>query len=1042
FSIELLTEEECLGEESDSDQDIVYNVEEDRIQPRISLNALVGITTYHTMRVKGRVGKISIHILIDSRSTHNFVDVNCAKRIGCRIKKTYPLQVDVPGGNKMISACECKDFIWSLQGMEFKIDAMLLPLGGCEMVLGVQWLSTLRDIKWNFESMRMESVYNGSKVTIRGTKQPTLQWMTGKECSRKMACNVAELASLSLCVYHVSLMTTTAEEHEGAFGTKLNQLLNSFNDVFAVPTTLPPHREQDHRIILQEGTQPVIMRPYKHPPTQKNAIELMVKELLEAGVIRESHSPFSSPIVMVKKKMGLVLESPFDSTDHATKTKWLPKLLGFDFEIAYKKGSDNTVADALSRVSHNPEFHTMLLSEIDTDLMTKVQASSDKDVDSQQLIQKLITKPDTSKKYTWKDAELRRKWKLVVGSDVALRTQLMTIFHYELVGGHSGDVSMDFVDGLPSSHGKTVILVVVDRLTKYAHFMALSHPYTAVQVAQLFLDHVYKLHGIPKTIVSDRDKVFLSLFWKSLFKSLKTELHMSTAYHPQSDGQTEVEAIGLLKFYLKRAQDRMKSQADRHRTYKEFEVGESGLQVAVPDHVKVHPVFHISQLKKCRSEAVNMGTFPVCNDNGLLAVEPQAMLDRRMQKKNNKSKKESSDDETLTSGSDDEEYAMAVRNFKKFFRRKGKFVRQPREEKKSFRQRDEKKGKSDQKCFRCGDPNHLIGDCPKPSRNKDQKAFIGGSWSDSKNDAEDKTNDETCLMAQSSNEVTLNSSYYSDNASSLDNDRFRFLSIRLWWERRIIYVIRQSICSILEKDGNENIEFQPRRASLGSFNADVKYSSAAYCSRWSKNVIPDQKVSSINNSLTCVEGVAAFFGVPLKTQVDYENFAKGIERGTLLLNGAQLFGKERVNSIALKAKKESSDDETSTFGSDDEEYAMVRKGKSDRKCFRCGDPNHHIGNCPKPSRNKDQKAFIGGSWSDSENDAEDKTNDETRLMAQSLNEVTLNSSYYSDNTSSLDNDTMKIEYDSLCEISLKIINKNKTLKTKRDLLEKEVLELN
>ncbi|GJQ90860.1 retrovirus-related pol polyprotein from transposon TNT 1-94 [Tanacetum coccineum] len=88
-------------------------------------------------------------------------------------------------------------------------------------------------------------------------------------------------------------------------------------------------------------------------------------------------------------------------------------------------------------------------------------------------------------------------------------------------------------------------------------------------------------------------------------------------------------------------------------------------------------------------------------------------------------KKESSDDETSTSGSDDKEYAMAVRNFKKFFRRKGKFVRQPREEKKSFRQRDEKKGNSDRKCFRCCDPNHLIGDCPKPSRNKDQKALIG-----------------------------------------------------------------------------------------------------------------------------------------------------------------------------------------------------------------------------------------------------------------------------------------------------------------------------
>ncbi|GJS51510.1 hypothetical protein Tco_0624872 [Tanacetum coccineum] len=134
-----------------------------------------------------------------------------------------------------------------------------------------------------------------------------------------------------------------------------------------------------------------------------------------------------------------------------------------------------------------------------------------------------------------------------------------------------------------------------------------------------------------------------------------------------------------------------------------------------------------------------------------------------------KAKKESSDEETSTSGSDDEEYAMTVRNFKKLFRRKGKFVRQPREEKKSFRQKD-KKGKSDQKYFRCSNPNHLIGDCPKPSRNKDQKSFIGGSWSDSENNAEDKTNDATCLMDQSSNEVTLNSSYHSDDASSLDND--------------------------------------------------------------------------------------------------------------------------------------------------------------------------------------------------------------------------------------------------------------------------------
>ncbi|GJS01357.1 zf-CCHC domain-containing protein [Tanacetum coccineum] len=123
-----------------------------------------------------------------------------------------------------------------------------------------------------------------------------------------------------------------------------------------------------------------------------------------------------------------------------------------------------------------------------------------------------------------------------------------------------------------------------------------------------------------------------------------------------------------------------------------------------------------------------------------------------------------------------------------------------------------------------------------------------------------------------------------------------------------------------------------------------------------------------------------------------------------------------VKSIALKAKKEYSDDETLTSGSDDEEYAMA-KGKSDRKCFRCGDLNHLIGDCPKPPRNKDQKAFIGGSWNDRENEAEDKINNETCLMAQSSNEVTLDSSHYNDNASSLDDDSMQIEYDNLCEIA-------------------------
>nr|GEV39067.1 UBN2 domain-containing protein [Tanacetum cinerariifolium] len=90
-----------------------------------------------------------------------------------------------------------------------------------------------------------------------------------------------------------------------------------------------------------------------------------------------------------------------------------------------------------------------------------------------------------------------------------------------------------------------------------------------------------------------------------------------------------------------------------------------------------------------------------------------------------KAKKESSDDKTSTSGSKDKEYDMAVRDFKKVFKRNGRFVRQPCGEKKSFRKTDEKKGKGDQKCFRCGDLNHLIGECPKPPRKKTKRHLSG-----------------------------------------------------------------------------------------------------------------------------------------------------------------------------------------------------------------------------------------------------------------------------------------------------------------------------
>jgi len=139
---------------------------------QLSLSALNGISTYHTMRVTGNIKSSPLHILIDSGSTHNFLDISIAKKLHCEIRRIPPLQVMVANDHQLQCSSMCKNFGLTLMGKSFSADVILVSLGSCEMVLGVQWLSGLEPILWDFEKLRMGFTYEGKRVVLRCNTPP------------------------------------------------------------------------------------------------------------------------------------------------------------------------------------------------------------------------------------------------------------------------------------------------------------------------------------------------------------------------------------------------------------------------------------------------------------------------------------------------------------------------------------------------------------------------------------------------------------------------------------------------------------------------------------------------------------------------------------------------------------------------------------------------------------------------------------------------------------------------------------------------------
>lgn len=132
------------------------------------------------MRVVGMFGKTPLHIQVDSGSTHNFLDLEYARSVECKLDQIHPLEVTVTDGNHIPYQYQCRNFQWQMHNHTFITNVMCIPIGSCDMVLGVEWLETLGDIQWNFKGMLMKFVLGNQEVRLKGVLPQRLQVVEGK----------------------------------------------------------------------------------------------------------------------------------------------------------------------------------------------------------------------------------------------------------------------------------------------------------------------------------------------------------------------------------------------------------------------------------------------------------------------------------------------------------------------------------------------------------------------------------------------------------------------------------------------------------------------------------------------------------------------------------------------------------------------------------------------------------------------------------------------------------------------------------------------
>ncbi|XP_051129728.1 uncharacterized protein LOC127250469 [Andrographis paniculata] len=273
--------------------------EEETTQGALPLYALAGFSGPRTMRLCSSLFGFSVTVLIDSGASHNFISQKLVLHAKLNVDATQEFNVVLGVGRKVASTGVCSKLSIQIDGAEVQADCHVFPLGGVDIILGVAWLRTLRKIQMDWEALEMQLYSAGQQVTFRS--DPRLY--RGLETIQNLL-DIIEVEFSALLLRSVIENYHSSPENGPAMLPEIVQILEEFPEVFAEPNELPPTRHSDHRIPLKPGAVLASVRPYRYGQIQKDEIERFVHDMLVGGIICPSTSPFSSPVLLVKRKDG------------------------------------------------------------------------------------------------------------------------------------------------------------------------------------------------------------------------------------------------------------------------------------------------------------------------------------------------------------------------------------------------------------------------------------------------------------------------------------------------------------------------------------------------------------------------------------------------------------------------------------------------------------------------------------------------------------------------------------------------------------------